>query len=98
MTLDELNAAALNCETDTDEEPEEVETKDGEVTDDTDDTDDEEDFESELVEAVELLDKCLRVMERITVKGGRIRSVPVKELTDLLEECGDFLENYPEVG
>ena len=72
--------------------------EDGDVTDDTDDTDDEEDFESELVEAVELLDKCLRVMERITVKGGRIRSVPVKELTDLLEEIGELLEGYPEIG
>ena len=97
MTLDELNAAALNCEADTDEESEEVETKDAEVADDADD-DDTEDFESELVEAVELLDKCLRVMERITVKGGRIRSVPVKDLTDLLEEIGELLEGYPEIG
>lgn len=89
MTLDELNAAALNCEADTD----------AEVTDDTDDDDDDaEDFESELVEAVELLDKCMRFMERITVKGGRVHGIPsIRELTDLLAETQDLLDNYPEI-
>ena len=55
--------------------------------------DDENPITPALIDCLHHLDSCLKMMERVRIKGKKVTFVP-KHMTDVMEEASEFLEEY----
>lgn len=87
MTLEELNASAIDLEEELDDEEFEALQAGADEDDETGET------ESDLMQALAHISELLGLMEKIVIKKGRVVRVP-KGITEVMEEAADFIEQW----